>query len=64
MRRRAATPSRRGGMAEALRHQLVALSLSLGRLVQDHGTRADRAKYRAFEANAEAIAEHLAREGL
>lgn len=55
------TPSRRGGLAEALRHQLVALSLGLGRLVEKFGDKADLAKYRAFVRGAEEIAERLAR---
>lgn len=56
-----ATPSRRGGAAEAIRHQLIALGTSLGHLIDQFGTRADKAKYRSFEAGAEQIAERLAR---
>lgn len=61
MTRRGATPAKRGSLAEAIRHQLVALSTSLGRLVDEFGTKADAVKYGTFQRGMEQIAEQLAR---
>lgn len=60
MTRATRTPARRGGVAEAIRHQLVALSTSLGRLVDDFGTKADSVKYGTFQRGMEQIAERIA----